>query len=116
MRLSRQPTVGWRLPFCGSPPAGGSHGVRRDTAMEDRTRPATMAPPVVKLPEEIDATNSGQVMADIAAVCLPGVTTVIADLTRTTFCDSSAVRALVRAHKVALSRGAELKLAVGSDA
>lgn len=84
--------------------------------MGDRVRPVVAAPPVVKLPREIDAVNSAEVMAVLAGVCVPGVTTVIADMTLTTFCDSSAVRALVRAHKVATSRGAVLKVAVTSDA
>jgi anti-sigma B factor antagonist len=84
--------------------------------MGDQARPAVAVPPVVKLPREIDATNSAGVMADIAGVCVAGVTTVIADMTLTTFCDSSAVLALVRAHKVAQSRGADLKVAVTCDA
>jgi len=84
--------------------------------MADATRPATVASPVVKLPEEIDSTNSDQVMADLAGACIAGVTTVIADMALATFCDSSGVRALVRAHKVAVSRGAELRVAVTDDA
>lgn len=84
--------------------------------MGDAVQPATAAPPIVRLPKEIDATNAGQVTADLAAACVPGVTTVIADLTLTTFCDSSAVQALVRAHKAAVSRGIELNLAVSCEA
>lgn len=82
--------------------------------MEDRPIPATAAPPIVVLPDEIDVTNSAQVTADLAAACVPGIKTVIADLTRTRFCDSSAVRALVQTHKLAVSLGIELDVAVAS--
>lgn len=82
--------------------------------MEDRLVRSTAAPPIVVLPDEIDVTNSAQVTADLAAACVPGLKAVIADLTRTRFCDSSAVRALVQTHKLAMSLGIDLDVAVTS--
>ncbi len=73
---------------------------------------ATTAPPVVRLAAEIDVTNSDRVYSDLAAACVPGLAAVIADLTQTTFCDSSGVRALVQVHKLAASQGTELRLVV----
>ena len=42
----------------------------------------------------------------------PGITTVIADLTGTTFCDSAGFRVLTRAHLDATARGVQLRFAV----
>ena len=81
--------------------------------MENRPMTATTTTrPIVTLPAEIDATNSSQVEADLAAACVPGASAVVADLSGTTFCDSSAVRALVHAHQLASSRGIEFRLVV----
>jgi anti-anti-sigma factor len=41
---------------------------------------------------------------------------VIADMTATTFCDSSGIGMLVRAHKQAAATGSQLRLAVSSAA
>ena len=46
----------------------------------------------------------------------PGVETVIADMTATTFCDSSGISMLVRAHKQAVANGTELRLVVPATA
>ena len=46
----------------------------------------------------------------------PGVTTVIADMTATRFCDSSGISMLVRAHKQATANGTQLRLVVLSAA
>jgi anti-sigma B factor antagonist len=77
--------------------------------------PATQAPPIVRLAPEIDITNSGRVYADLEAACVPGVGAVIADMTQTTFCDSSGIRALIQVHNLAGSRRVELSLVVTSD-
>jgi anti-sigma B factor antagonist len=85
--------------------------------MEDRPAVHTRtAPPIVRLAAEIDVTNSDSAYADLAAACVPGVGTVIADMTQTSFCDSSGVRALVRVHKLAADDGAELSLVITSGA
>lgn len=83
--------------------------------MENRPMTAIAAtPPIVTLPAEIDASNSSRVEADLAAAFVPGAAAVVADLSSTTFCDSSAVRALVRAHQLGSSLGIEFRLVVTS--
>ena len=54
---------------------------------------ARVAPVVVVLPAEIDVTNSEQVYDRLVAALTPGVDIVIADMTSTSFCDSSGVHA-----------------------
>lgn len=44
----------------------------------------------------------------------PGVATVIADMTATTFCDTSCIRMLVLAHKGAAAHHAELRVVIPS--
>lgn len=68
--------------------------------------------PVVVLPAEIDVTNSAEVHQQLVAALSPGVDTVIADLTSTSFCDSSGVHAIVDAHERAAARDVGLRLAV----
>ena len=69
-------------------------------------------PAVVPLPAEIDITNAGEVFDRICAALAPGPATVIADLTATTFCDSSGVRHLLLAHRRAGASGTRLRFAV----
>jgi anti-anti-sigma factor len=71
-------------------------------------------PVIVRLPDEIDITNAGQVGEQLSEAFGPGVTMVIADLTDTIFCDSSGVRNLMAAHDKAVQSDAELRLAVPS--
>lgn len=73
---------------------------------------AQIVPVVVVLPSEIDVTNSAEVNGQLTAVLSPGVGTVIADLTSTSFCDSSGVHAIVAAHERAAARDVALRLAV----
>jgi anti-sigma B factor antagonist len=73
---------------------------------------AQMLPSVVVLPAEIDVTNSDEVYEQLTAALSPGVGTVIADLTPTSFCDSSGVHAIMHAHEWAAARDVGLRLAV----
>jgi anti-sigma B factor antagonist len=68
--------------------------------------------PVVALPAEIDVTNSEQVYQQLVAVLVPGVDTVVADMTTTVFCDSSGVHAIMHAYETADGRGVRMRLAV----
>ena len=81
--------------------------------MNDQT--AQTMPSVVVLPVEIDVTNSQQVHDQLVEALVPGVDVVIADMTSTSFCDSSGVHALVFAHEAAVARGIKLRLAVPPD-
>ena len=73
---------------------------------------AGIKPVVVVLPTEIDVTNSDGVYQQLVAALAPGVGTVIADMTSTSFCDSSGVHAIISAHHLATRRGIVLRLAV----
>ena len=68
------------------------------------------------LPTEIDMANAGQVGQQLGSDLAPGVTTVIADMTATIFCDSSGISMLVRAHKQAAASRTEVRLVVPSTA
>ncbi|MGD0703583.1 MAG: STAS domain-containing protein [Trebonia sp.] len=81
--------------------------------MNDQT--ARTAPVVVVLPAEIDVTNSEHVHDQLVAALAPGADVVIADMTSTSFCDSSGVHALVFAHEAAVARGVRLRLAVSPE-
>jgi len=76
---------------------------------------AHMMPVVVELPAEIDVTNSGQIYDQLVAALAPGVHIVVADLTATSFCDSSRVRALMHAYEGADACGIQLRLAVTGE-
>ena len=79
--------------------------------------PPRVPPPVViALPAEIDMANAGQVGQQLGSALAPGVTTVIADMTATIFCDSSGISMLVRAHKQAAASRTEVRLVVPSTA
>lgn len=70
--------------------------------------------PVVAAPEEIDITNAPQLLSALLAAITRGSGTLVADLTGTSFCDSSGINALVVAHKRARAEDGELLLAVCS--
>jgi anti-sigma B factor antagonist len=67
--------------------------------------------PVVRAPEEIDITNAGSFREALLAAGREARITVI-DLSRTRFCDSAGLHALVAAHKRARAAGAEVRLVV----
>ena len=71
---------------------------------------------VIALPAEIDMANAGKVGQQLGSAVEPGVKTVIADMTATTFCDSSGISILIRAHKQAAANNTELRLVVASAA
>ena len=69
-------------------------------------------PVVVVLPAEIDVTNSELVHDKLVAALTPGVGVVVADMTSTSFCDSSGVHAVIFAHETAAARGIQMRIAV----
>jgi anti-sigma B factor antagonist len=71
---------------------------------------------VIKLPAEVDASNSDQVRQDLAAAVAQDASLVIADMSATTFCDSAGLTALVRAVRKATASGARLRVATGEPA
>jgi anti-sigma B factor antagonist len=71
---------------------------------------------VVSLPAEIDISNADQVREDLLSVLNQGAALLIADLSKTTFCDSAGVGALARALRRARASQSEMRLVVGSRA
>jgi anti-sigma B factor antagonist len=71
---------------------------------------------VAALPIEIDISNADQVREDLLSVINRGAVLLIADLSRTTFCDSTGVNALVRAFGRASASDGEMRLAVTTPA
>jgi anti-anti-sigma factor len=69
---------------------------------------------IVRMPDEIDIANAGRLVAELAVACDSGASLVVADMTRTTFCDASGARVLVVAQKRATESGVELRVAVAS--
>jgi len=67
---------------------------------------------VVSLPTEIDITNADQVREDLLSVLNQGAVLLVADLSRTTFCDSAGVSALARSFRRAEARQSDMRLVV----
>ena len=70
---------------------------------------------VVTMPTEMDITNASGVSDLLAAVAGESPEVITADMTATSFCDSSGVNALARAHELAAASGSELRLALGDS-
>jgi anti-sigma B factor antagonist len=73
---------------------------------------AQIMPVVVVLAAEIDVTNSDEAYRQLAAAVAQGAPVVIADMTPTSFCDSSGVHAIMRAHEQAAAANIVLRVAV----
>ena len=69
--------------------------------------------PVVAAPEEIDITNAEALRAALLQAA-NGHGTLVVDMTRTQFCDSSGLHALIAAHKRAEAEGREVLLVIPS--
>ena len=74
--------------------------------------------PVVAAPEEIDITNAPELRSALleAAAATNGHGTVVADLSRTQFCDSSGLHTLLAAHKRATAAGGDVLLVISGNA
>ena len=68
--------------------------------------------PVVAAPEEIDITNAEQLRSAVLAAAANGDGTLVVDLTRTQFCDSSGLHTLIAAHKRAGAEDREVVLVI----
>jgi anti-sigma B factor antagonist len=71
---------------------------------------------IIALPAEIDMATAGGAGQQLGSAAAGGARTVIADMTATTFCDSSGIGMLVRAHKQAAANGTQLRLVVPATA
>ena len=72
--------------------------------------------PVVAAPAEIDISNADWLDAVLREAAARGHATFVVDMTGTTFCASSGVGVLVRAHNRALADGGELRLVIPASA
>lgn len=66
--------------------------------------------PVVSAPDEIDMANADE-LGEALLSALDGSPAVVADMSQTTFCDSSGLNTLIQASKKAAARGGELRIA-----
>lgn len=70
--------------------------------------------PVVAAPEEIDITNAEALRSTLLTAGADGHGTLVVDMTRTRFCDSSGLHTLIAAHKRAGAEGREVLLVIPS--
>jgi anti-sigma B factor antagonist len=68
--------------------------------------------PVVEAPAEIDVCNAEQLRIALLEAGSGGHATIVVDMTRTRFCDSSGFSVLAGAHKRALAEGGGLRLVI----
>jgi len=72
--------------------------------------------PVVTAPEEIDITNAAGLQAALLEAAGPRRAMVVVDMSRTRFCDSAGLNALVTAGRRARADGGEVRLVVVGEA
>jgi len=75
--------------------------------------------PVVTAPEEVDITNADGLRAALAEAAefeAAGHPAFVVDMTRTRFCDSAGIHALVEAHKRVQAAGGQVVLALSGTA
>ena len=72
--------------------------------------------PVVAAPEEIDITNAEALRSALLTAAANGHGTLVVDMTRTRFCDSSGLHTLIAAHKRAGAEGREVLLVIPGTA
>ena len=70
--------------------------------------------PVVTTPEEIDITSAPGLRSALLEATAHGHGTLVVDMSRTHFCDSSGLHALLAAHKRAQAEGGELLLVISA--
>jgi anti-sigma B factor antagonist len=68
----------------------------------------------VTLPAEIDVTNADTVRDELLAALNQNAILVIADMSRTNFCDSSGVSAIVQVFRRAVASGSAVRLVVST--
>jgi anti-sigma B factor antagonist len=72
--------------------------------------------PVVAAPEEIDITNAEALRAALSTAAADGHGTLVVDMTRTRFCDSSGLQVLIAAHRRAGAEGRAVLLVIPGTA
>ena len=72
--------------------------------------------PVVTAPEEIDVNNAPTLQAALLEAAGPGAAMVVVDMSRTRFCDSAGLNALVDGDRRARVEGGEVRLVIAREA
>ena len=70
--------------------------------------------PVVVTPEEVDITNAARLQGVLLEAAADGHGTLVVDMSRTKFCDTAGIHALVGAHKRAQSEHGEIQLVIST--
>jgi anti-sigma B factor antagonist len=98
----------------GKPLAQGQEAQPGSPQPNGATAAASQPPPplaeVVTLPAEIDISNDGLVEDELTSALSDGLAVLVADATRTTFCASAGISALIRAHHQAQAAGTQLRV------
>ncbi len=68
--------------------------------------------PVVVTPEEVDITNVARLRGVLLETAAARHGTLVVDMSRTAFCDTAGIHALVSAHKQARAEHGELRLVI----
>jgi anti-sigma B factor antagonist len=86
----------------------------RGTRMPEARFPVEMVSsvPVVVTPEEIDITNAAGLRAALLEAAAHGPGIFVVDMSRTQFCDTAGIHALVGAHKRAEAGHGEIRLVI----
>jgi anti-anti-sigma factor len=80
------------------------------------TSPPLAIPAIVTLPDQVDIGNAEEVGSQLRTALQPGTAVIIADMSATTFADSSAIRALLTAQDAAAASNADLRLVIPAPA
>ena len=72
--------------------------------------------PVMAAPEDIEITNAAGLRTALLEAAARGPGTVVVDMSRTQFCDTAGIHALVAAHKRAHAEGRQVLLVIGGAA
>jgi anti-sigma B factor antagonist len=97
----------------GKPLAQGQEAQPGSPQLNRAATAASQAPPlaaVVTLPAEIDISNDSLVQDELTSALGDGLTMLVADGTRTTFCASAGMSALIRTHHQAKAAGTQLRV------
>ena len=85
--------------------------------MTDGKTPGTISPrTLVSLPAEIDVTNARRIRGVLMSAAVAGVSTVVADLSRTVFCDCEGAYSLAQAYTQMAGKGVDLRLVTPAQA
>lgn len=85
--------------------------------MPERDDPGPVSPQaVVSLPAEVDIANARRIRGVLMGAATPGIKTVVADLSRTVFCDCEGAYSLAQAYTQLASKGVDLRLVTPAEA